>query len=140
MIDITQAILSLDSNAQFTVSGSPSNEAEYQAQVKYVTGADENGSAIFSDTQPWTWAQVSAKKTELENAEPLRKLREQRDLKFKDEVDPISLKYLSTGQSIPSAWTTYANALRDLPANYSTSDSAALSADLSNLVWPTKPE
>ena len=37
MIDISQAILGLDADAQFTVSGSPSNEAEYQAQVKYVT-------------------------------------------------------------------------------------------------------
>ena len=40
MIDIIQAILGLDSNTQFTVNGSPSNEAEYQAQVKYVLGAD----------------------------------------------------------------------------------------------------
>ena len=66
MIDIAQAILGLDADAEFVITGSPSNEAEYQAQVKYVSGADENGSAIFSDTQPWTWVQVSAKQAELQ--------------------------------------------------------------------------
>ena len=55
MIDIAQAIQALDSNAQFVINGTPSNEAEYQAQVKYVSGADENGTAIFKDTQDFTW-------------------------------------------------------------------------------------
>jgi len=66
MIDIAQAILSLDPNVQFVINGDITNEAEYQAQVKYVSGEDENGTAIFSDTQPWTWAQVSAKQAELQ--------------------------------------------------------------------------
>ena len=130
----TAAIVALNeamgNSHQFVVSGEPTNETEYNDNVEWVG----------LESAPYTWSQVNTKKTELENAEPLRKLREQRDLKFKDEVDPISLKYLSTGQSIPSAWTTYANALRDLPSNYTTSDSQSLSSDLSNLVWPTKPE
>jgi len=66
MVDIAQAIQALDSNAQFVINGTPTNEAEYQAQVKYVSGADENGSAIFKDTQDFTWEQVSAKQTELQ--------------------------------------------------------------------------
>ena len=66
MIDIAQAIQALDSNAQFVVSGSPSNEAEYKENVKFVSGADENGSAIFKDTQDFTWEQVSAKQSELQ--------------------------------------------------------------------------
>ena len=66
MVDIAKAIQALDSNAQFVINGSPSNEAEYQEQVKYVSGADENGSAIFKDTQDFTWEQVSAKQTELQ--------------------------------------------------------------------------
>ena len=47
-----------------------------------VTGADSNGSAIESaDTSDWgvTWSQVSAKKTELVNAEPMRLLRVERN-------------------------------------------------------------
>jgi hypothetical protein len=35
--------------------------------------------------------------------------------------------------------STYRQALRDLPSNYTTSDSLELAEDLSNLVWPTKP-
>ena len=66
MIDIAQAIQALDSDAQFVISGSPSNEAEYKANVKFVSGADENGSAIFKDTQDFTWEQVSAKQSELQ--------------------------------------------------------------------------
>ena len=41
MVDIAQAIQALDINAQFVINGTPTNEAEYQAQVKYVSGADE---------------------------------------------------------------------------------------------------
>ena len=66
MIDVAKAIQALDSNAQFVVSGSPSNEAEYKENVKFVSGADENGSAIFKDTQDFTWELVSAKQSELQ--------------------------------------------------------------------------
>ena len=66
MIDIAQAIQALDSNSQFVVTGSPSNEAEYKENVKFVSGADENGSAIFKDTQDFTWSEVSAKQSELQ--------------------------------------------------------------------------
>jgi len=34
MIDISQAILGLDEKAEFVINGSPSNEAEYQAQAE----------------------------------------------------------------------------------------------------------
>lgn len=66
MVNITQAIRALDSSAEFIINGTPTNEAEYQEQVKYVSGADENGSAIFSDTQTFTWSEVLAKQTELQ--------------------------------------------------------------------------
>ena len=65
MTDIASAIKALKDDAEFVVSGEPSNEAEYKANVKYVTGADSNGSAIFGD-QLFTWSQVSAKKAELQ--------------------------------------------------------------------------
>jgi len=37
------------------------------------------------------------------------------------------------------AWKGYRQQLRDLPANYTTTDSQPLQEDLSNLEWPTKP-
>ena len=67
MTDIASAIKALKDDAEFVVTGEPSNEAEYKANVKYVTGADSNGTAIFGD-QLFTWSQVSAKKAELQTA------------------------------------------------------------------------
>ena len=98
MIDIAKAIQGLDAEAQFVINGNVTNEAEYQAQVKYVTGADENGSAIFSDTQPWTWAQVSAKQAELQadydakqyqrdRATVYPSIQEQLDMQYWDKVN-----------------------------------------------------
>jgi len=66
MTDIISAIKALDANAQVVVNGEPSNQAEYEANVKYISGADANGSAIYKDTQDFTWSQVSAKKAELQ--------------------------------------------------------------------------
>ena len=65
--DIASAIKALKDDAEFVITGEPSNEAEYKANVKYVTGADSNGTAIFGD-QLYTWSEVSAKKTVLQTA------------------------------------------------------------------------
>ena len=47
--------------------------------------------------------------------------------------------YALSDVTMSSDMTTYRQALRDLPSNYTTSDSGALKPDLSNLNWPTKP-
>ena len=47
--------------------------------------------------------------------------------------------YGNSDVTMSSDITTYRQALRDLPSNYTTSDSSALAEDLSNLDWPTKP-
>ena len=47
--------------------------------------------------------------------------------------------YGNSDVTMSSDMTTYRQALRDLPSNYTTSDSSALAEDLSNLDWPTKP-
>jgi hypothetical protein len=70
MTDIAQAIQSLNKkggvNHEFVVRGEPTNEAEYNSGVDYVSGADANGNAIFSDTKPYTWSEVSAEKALLQ--------------------------------------------------------------------------
>ena len=70
MTDVAKAIQALnednDNSHEFVISGEPSNETEYQRDVKYVSGADENGSAIFSSTQPYTWSEVNTKKSALQ--------------------------------------------------------------------------
>lgn len=47
--------------------------------------------------------------------------------------------YALSDVTMSSDMTTYRQALRDLPSNYTTSDSGDLKEDLSNLNWPTKP-
>ena len=64
----------------------------------------------------------------------LKNLREERTEKLK-ETD----FYGNSDVSMTSDMTTYRQALRDLPSNYTTSDGNELKSDLSNLNWPTKP-
>ena len=70
MTDIATAIQSLNKKGgnshEFVVRGDPTTEAEYNSGVDYVSGADANGTAIFSDTKPYTWSQVSAEKVLLQ--------------------------------------------------------------------------
>jgi len=69
----------------------------------------------------------------------MENLRRSRDEKLA-QTDWVVTKATETGGSVSAEWQTYRQALRDLPTNYSTSDSATLSESLNNLVWPTKPE
>ena len=64
----------------------------------------------------------------------LKNLREERTEKLK-ETD----FYGNSDVSMTSDMTTYRQALRDLPSNYTTSDGEDLAEDLSNINWPTKP-
>ena len=90
--------------------------------------------AVISDSQLYTWAQVSAEKTALIAAQPMANLRTQRTAKLA-ETDYLAL----SDQTMSAEMTAYRQALRDLPNNYETTDSGALQEDLSNLRWPTKP-
>ena len=101
MTDIISAIKALDANAQVVVNGEPSNQTEYEANVKYISGADENGSAIYKDTQDFTWSQVSAKKAELQTdydnkqyqrdrADAYPSIQDQLDMQYWDSVNSTS--------------------------------------------------
>lgn len=127
MTDIATALTELGIN-EWVLRGEPTSEAEFNEMFRKVTGADDNGSAIeSSDTSTWgvTWAQVSAKKTELVNAEPMRLLRAERDRRLA-ETD----WWASSDLTMTSAQTAYRQALRDI------TDSAT---SLDDVTWPTKP-
>jgi hypothetical protein len=90
-IDIASAIKALKDDAEFVISGEPTNEADYKANVKYVTGADENGTAIFGD-QLFTWSEVSAKQTELQAEYDANEYQRQRAAEYpswEDQLDDI---------------------------------------------------
>ena len=102
MTDIATAIQSLNKKGgnshEFVVRGEPTNEAEYNSNVDYVSGSDANGTAIFSDTKPYTWSEVSAEKallqTEYDNNQYQRdrasaypSIQDQLDMQYHDAVD-----------------------------------------------------
>lgn len=127
MTDIASALTELGIN-EWVLRGEPTSEAEFNEMFRKVTGSDDSGTAIeSSDPATWgvTWAQVSAKKTELVNAEPMRLLREERTKRLA-ETD----WWASSDLTMTSAQTTYRQALRDI------TDSAT---SLDDVTWPTKP-
>jgi hypothetical protein len=131
MISIAQTLVELDIS-DFILTDEPTNETEFNSMFKKVTGSDENGLAILSDDTSLfgvTWAQVSAKKTELENAEPLKLLREVRNTKLA-ETDWEIVMHKEKGTNIPTALKTYRQALRDITDTYTSLD---------DVVWPEKP-
>lgn len=129
MTDVANALNALGIT-EWVLRGEPTNETEFNSMFTKVTGTDSNGSAIeSSDPNDFgtTWSAVSAKKTELVNAEPMRLLREERDRRLA-ETDWMA----SSDLTMSSAWTTYRQALRDAPAQEGVTG-------LDNVTWPTKP-
>lgn len=128
-IRISDALTALGID-EYVMRGEPTTEAEFNEMFRKVTGADENGSAIESsnpDDFGVTWAQASAKKTELVNAKPMADLRAERDRRLA-ETDWMA----GSDVTMSSAWTTYRQALRDVPAQDGVTG-------LDDVTWPTKP-
>ena len=114
MIDIAKAIQALDSNAQFVITGSPSNEAEYKANVKFVSGEDENGTAIFKVTQDFTWEQVLEKQFELQAEYDAKKYQRLRKAEF-DKIsigDQLDMHFHDTMNGT-STWTDWVSEIKN---------------------------
>jgi|TARA_R100000149_G_C5850597_1_gene119436 hypothetical protein len=127
MSDVTDALHALGID-EWVLRGTPTSEAEFQQMFRKVTGKDKNDIAIESDNPSdfgVTWSQVSAKITELQDAQPMRLLRVERNRKLA-ETDWWGLSDLTMTQ----AQTDYRQALRDI------TDSAT---SLDDVTWPTKP-
>ena len=133
MASISEALIALNIQ-EWTMTGEPTSEEEFKAQFKKVTGVDSNGTGILSsDPNDFgvTWSQVSAKKTELTNAEPMKELRRQRDVLLA-ETDFYALSDVT----MSSEMQTYRQALRDLPDGASPTLTDGV---LGNVTFPTKP-
>ena len=94
-ITIAQAIKALG-GTQFTVEGTPTNEAQYKSNVKYISGENSFGSAVFKDTQDFTWSQVSAKQTELQTAYDNNKYQRDRAEEYPSIQDQLDMQYHDT--------------------------------------------
>ena len=86
-----------------------------------------------SQTKP-TETEVNSKISELDNAEAMRLLRIERGIRIA-ETDWRA----SSDLTLPDAWKTYRQALRDLPASASPTLDSNYDLDLTSVTWPTIP-
>ena len=132
MATLTEAILELYPNLQFTLKGAPTTEDEFNSKFKKYVSTDENGMGVFtSDPAEFgvSWTDIQNKLTELNAAEPLVELRLERNTKLA-ETDWVVTMHKEKGTNIPTAMKTYRQALRDI------TDSAT---SLDDVTWPEKP-
>ena len=95
---------------------------------------DLNALTIGNDVPAkFTYDDVVAKKTELENAEPMKVLREERNWKLQ-ETDWMA----NSDVTMSDAWKKYRKDLRDLPST--AKPKLDENGQLINITWPTKPE
>ena len=88
-----------------------------------------------SQTKP-TETEINDKISELDAAEPMRLLREER-FRLLSECDWT--QGADVPNSIKTAWQTYRQQLRDLPASASPKLDEFYELDLSSVTWPSKP-
>ena len=101
-------------------------------------GTDYSGLQwLDSGTAP-TEAEIDAEVTRLNNAEPMRLLRAERD-RLLTACDWVVTMHKELGTNIPAAWKTYRQALRDLPASASPSLDSDGYLDMTSVTWPTEP-
>ena len=88
---------------------------------------------LSSDTKP-TESEIDAELTKLTNAEPMRLLRVERDAKL------AACDWRANSDvTLPDAWKTYRQALRDLPASANPTVDSNGELNTSSVTWPTEP-
>ena len=117
--DITHALIALKPGAQWTLSGE-----DYDG----LTWLDAK------QTQP-TETEINSKIAELDNAEPMRLLRIERDKKI-----ALTDWRVLPDQTPSDDWINYRQALRDLPASASPKLGSDYELDFSSFTWPTEPK
>jgi len=116
--DITHALPLLRPGAQWTLRGDDISGLEW---------------IDTKQTQP-TETEINSKIAELDNAEPMRLLRIERDIRIA-KTDWRA----SADLTLADAWKTYRQALRDLPASASPKLNSLDELDLTSVTWPTEP-
>ena len=104
-----------------------------------LTGSEYSGLEwLDSSTTKPTETEINNKISELDSAEPIRLLLEERDVLL-SETDWMVTRSIETGVAISDAWKTYRQALRDLPSSSSPSLDEYYNLNFSSVTWPTKP-
>ena len=116
--DITHALIALKPGAQWVLRGNDYSGLEWLDS---------------SQTKP-TETEVNSKISELDNAEPMRLLRLERDKRIANTDWRAS-----SDLTLADAWKTYRQALRDLPASATPKLNSDYELDLTSVTWPTEP-
>ena len=116
--DIPSALQALKPGAQWTLRGDEYSGLEWLDSKQ---------------TKP-TETEVNSKIAELDSAEAMKLLREERNRR-------IALTDWRAGSdlTLASAWSTYRQALRDLPASATPKLDSFYELDLTSVTWPTEP-
>ena len=116
--DITSALIALKPGAEWTLRGNDYSGLEWLDS---------------SQTKP-TETEINSKISELDNAEPIRLLRIERNTRIA-KTDWRA----SSDLTLADAWKTYRQALRDLPASATPKLDSNYELDLTSVTWPTEP-
>ena len=115
--DITHALIELKPGAEWSLNG------EDYSGLNWLDS---------KQTQP-TETEVNSKISELDNAEPMRLLRIERDARI------VKTDWrASSDLTLTDAWKTYRQALRDITTQTPKLDSN-YELDLTSVTWPTEP-
>lgn len=121
-MDLTQVIIRLNPSAEFTILNNDYNGFDWHE----------------TNTLPKpTLAECEAAWQEILNEAPMKKLREERNIKL-SQCDIYGLSdFPFANDTIKQAWITYRQALRDLPSN--STPSFDENRQLTGVTWPTPP-
>ena len=115
---IPEALLALKPGAEWVLRGNDYSGLEWL----------DSGQTNPTETE------MNNKITELDDAEAMNLLREERDRRI-----ALTDWRASSDLTLASAWSTYRQALRDLPASASPKLDSNYELDLTSVTWPTEP-
>ena len=127
--DIPAALQQLRPGAQWVLRGS-----EYSG-LEWLDSSGQENNAMWGGKP--TEDSCTAKINELDAAEGMRLLREERNTKLAG-LDWEVTKAYSKGEAVDSDLSTYMQALRDLPASATPTTDSSGELVASSITWPTR--
>ena len=87
--------------------------------------------------------EVARLQADYDTTQPLKLLREERDKKLREEVDPKTCEAYNNETQLSNEWKNYRQALLDMTLQTPTLDengNLKAGLELDEIYWPTKPE
>lgn len=127
-------LIALDANGVWRADvEAPANEAEFYANTyKWDESTQEWVNLTSSDV---TWAQLDIEQVKADTAMEVIRIERNQKLKNTDWSQGADVP-----DSLKTAYTTYRQALRDMPANNSSAIITDNDMTIANVTWPTEPE